>query len=55
MGLQLAHQFQDEEQVATEEELKDENQDIAMRPPAEAENIDVAFFITIGVLETVDF
>lgn len=55
MALQLAHHFQDEEQVATEEKFKDENEDVTMRPPTETENIDVVLFVTIGVLQTCEF
>ena len=55
MELQFAHHLHDENQVATEEQFKDNDEDVAVWPPAEAENIDVVLFVTIGVLQTCKF
>ena len=48
MELQFAHHLHDENQVATEEQFKDNDEDVTMWPPTEAENIDVVLFVTIS-------
>ena len=51
MELQFAHHLHDENQVATEEQFKDNDEDVTMWPPTEAENIDVVLFVTIGMFQ----